>query len=338
MSKVSVIILNYNGEGLTVGCLNALAGQTLKDFEVVIVDNGSIDNSPYEIQMFLKESPLAPITKLISLDRNFGFAGGNIQGLKHAHNSEYIALLNNDTEPENNWLEHLVSAMDSEPMVGICASKLIVYGTNIIDSAGDGFSTSLKGFKRGEGENAALYSKKEYIFGSCAGAALYRRKMIDEIGFLDEDFFLIHEDTDLNLRAQLYGWKVLYVPEAIVFHKVGYSIGNKSDKSHYYALRNSELVKIKNIPLFLFLRYSLILLLGTLSEFFLFAIWHRKTILYFKAKLDAIKLLPTMLNKRKINMKARRLCSKDLRKIMTPILKLKWDFLRNKFRKPIFEE
>ena len=126
-------------------------------------------------------------------------------------------------------------------MVGICASKLIVYGTNIIDSAGDGFSTSLKGFKRGEGENATLYNKRENVFGACAGAAIYRRKMIEEIGFLDEDFFLILEDTDLNLRAQRHEWKVLYVPEAIVFHKVGYSIGNKSDKSYYYALRNNKL-------------------------------------------------------------------------------------------------
>jgi hypothetical protein len=337
MSKVSVIIINYNGEGLTLGCLKALAGQTLKDFEVVIVDNGSIDNSPYEIQMFLKESPLASITKLVPLDRNFGFAGGNIQGLKHAHNSEYIALLNNDTEPENNWLKHLVSAMDSEPMVGICASKLIVYGTNIIDSAGDGFSTCLKGFKRGEGENAALYSKKEYVFGACAGAALYRRKMIDEIGFLDEDFFLIHEDTDLNLRAQLHGWKVLYAPEAIVFHKVRSSISNKSNTAVYYSLRNSEFVRIKNIPFPLFLMYLPIFLLGMVWEF-LDHVKRRQMVLYFKAKLDAIKLLPAMLNKRKINMKARRLCSKDLRETMTPILKLKWDFLRNKFRKPIFEE
>ncbi len=333
MSKVSVIIINYNGEGLTVGCLKTLAGQTLKDFEVVIVDNGSIDNSPYEIQMFLKESPLAPVTKLISLDRNFGFAGGNIQGLKHAHNSEYIALLNNDTEPENNWLEHLVSAMDSEPMVGICASKLIVSGTNIIDSAGDGFSTSLRGFKRGEGENAALYCKKEYIFGSCAGAALYRRKMIDEIGFLDEDFFVIHEETDVNLRAQLHGWKVLYVPEAIVFHKVRSSISNKSHTAVYYSLRNSEFVRIKNIPFPLFLRYLPISLLGMVWEF-LDHVKRRQMVLYFKAKIDVVKMLTVMLKKRRSNMKAKRVSDKDFRKIMLPALEI--GFLKKKLRSLIF--
>ena len=337
MSKVSVIIINYNGEGLSLGCLKALAEQALKDFEVIIVDNGSIDNSPYEIQMFLKESPLASVTKLISLDRNFGFAGGNIQGLKHTNNSEYIALLNNDTEPEKNWLEHLVNAIDSESLVGICASKLIVYGTDLIDSAGDGFSTFLKGFKRGEGEKATLYNKKEYVFGACAGAAIYRRKMIEEIGFLDEDFFLIHEDTDLNLRAQLHGWKVLYVPEAIVFHKVRSSISNKSNTAVYYSLRNSEFVRIKNIPFPLFLRYLPIFLLGMVWEF-LDHVKRRQMVLYFKAKIDVLKILPAMLKKRRCIMKVKRVSNKDLREIMTPILKLKWVFLRNKLRKPFFEE
>jgi GT2 family glycosyltransferase len=150
---------------------------------------------------------------------------------------------------------------------------------------------------------------------------------------------LIHEDTDLNLRAMLYGWKVLYVPEAIVLHKVSSSIGNNmSDTSVYYGLRNSEFVRIKNIPFFLFMRYLPIFFLGMVYEVLLFVVKRRKAILYFKAKLDAIRLLPAMLNKRKINMNARMLCSKDLRKIMTPVLKLKWDLLRNKLRTPIFEE
>jgi hypothetical protein len=111
-----------------------------------------------------------------------------------------------------------------------------------------------------------------------------------------------------------------------------------NDTSVYYGLRNSEFVRIKNIPFFLFLRYLPIILLGMVYEFFHFVVKRRKTILYFKAKLDAIRLLPAMLNKRKINMNARMLCSKDLRKIMTPVLKLKWDLLRNKLRTPIFEE
>ncbi len=224
--------------------------------------------------------------------------------------------------------------MDSDHKIGICASKLIVYGTDIIDSAGDGFSTSLKGFKRGEGEKAFLYNKREYIFGACAGAALYRRKMIEEIGFLDKDFFLIHEDTDLNLRAQLYGWKVLYVPTAIVYHKVRSTIGNMSDTAVYYTLRNTEFVRIKNIPFSLFLRCLPVFILGMVTEFLYFAIKHKHPILYFKAKLDAIKMFPVMLKKRRLNMKAKRGGYRDLKEIMTSVME--WGFLKNKLRKFIF--
>ena len=334
MSKVSVIIVNYNGNGLIQGCLKALEEQSFNDFEVIIVDNDSLDNSVYEIQKFLKESPMAAFVKLIPLDKNSGFAGGNIQGLKHTNNSEYIALLNNDAEPENNWLEVMINTMDSEYQVGICASKLIVYGNDLIDSAGDEFSSSLKGFKRGEGENITLYNEKEYVFGACAGAAIYRRKMLDEIGFLDEDFFLIHEDTDLNFRAQLCGWKVLYTPEAIVFHRVSSSVGKMSDISIYFNLRNSEFVRIKNIPFFLFLRYLPIFLLGMVLDF-LNNVKRRRMVLYFKAKINVLKMLPVMLKKRRGIMKIKRVSNKDLRKIIAP--GPEWSLLKNKLKSLIFE-
>jgi len=253
MINVSVVLINYKVGNVVLDCLKALEGQSFKDFEILIIDNGSSDDSLGQIERLLEGNQLADSIKLIAFKKNLGFAGGGSEGLKHT-NSEYIALLNNDTEPDQNWLKELVMAMDSDFNVGICASKLIVFGTDIIDSAGDGFSTFLKGFKRGEGREASLYNRKEFIFGAYAGAALYRRKMIDEIGFLDEDFFLIHEDTDLNFRAQLRGWKVLYVPTAVVYHKVRSSIGQMSDMAVYYTLRNSELVRIKNIPLGVFIR------------------------------------------------------------------------------------
>jgi GT2 family glycosyltransferase len=333
MARVSIIVINYNGEGLITNCLEALEKQSFKEFEIVIVDNGSLDDSLYEIKRFLKESSISSFVKLIPLNKNQGFAGGNSEGFKHAC-GEYIALLNNDAEPNAKWLQELVMAMDGDPKVGICASKLIVYGSDIIDSAGDGFSTSLKGFKRGEGENICFYNGKVYIFGACAGAALYRRKMFDEIGFLDDDFFLIHEDTDLNFRAQLYGWKVVYVPTAIVYHKVRSSIGEMSPMAVYYTLRNSEFVRIKNIPLSLFLRCLPVFILGTVSEFLYFSLRRKHPILYFKAKIDAIRMLPVMLKKRRVNLKGAKVDSKDLRKMMTPVFER--SFLRNKLKKFIY--
>jgi GT2 family glycosyltransferase len=330
MPIVSIIVVNYNGAGLIVGCLRALERQILKDFEILIVDNDSSDGSLHELRRFLEGSPIAPLVKLIPLRRNKGFAGGNLEGLACA-SGEYIALLNNDTEPEKNWLGDLVRVMDREPRVGICASKLIVYGADLIDSAGDGFSTSLKGFKRGEGEKAFLYDKREYVLGACAGAALYRRTMIEEVGFLDEDFFLIHEDTDLNLRAQLHGWKVVYVPTATVHHKVRSSIGQMSDAAVYYTLRNSEFVRVKNIPLSVFFRCLPVFILGMITEFFYFAVKHRRPFLYLKAKFDVLKMLPIMLRKRKAIMKAKKANYKDLMAIMTPVLEM--GFLKNKLKK-----
>jgi GT2 family glycosyltransferase len=225
--------------------------------------------------------------------------------------------------------------MDSDPVAGICASKLIVYGTDIIDSAGDGFSTALKGFKQGEGKKASFDNKKEYVFGACAGAALYRREMIKEIGFLDEDFFSIYEDTDLNLRAQLHGWKVVYVPTAIVYHKVRSTIGSMSKAAVYYSLRNSEFVRFKNIPVSLFLRFMPEFILGMVVEFTYFVIKHRHPILYFKAKIDAMRMLPRILSKRAIILKKRKVSDQYLFDIMSSVWEK--DFLKGKIKKFLYE-
>ena len=330
MSIVSVIIINYNGKQFITDCLRALGKQNFKDFEVIIIDNGSSDGSLITIQKFLEETLPGYLLKLIRLGRNLGFAAGNLEGLRNAQ-GEYIALLNNDTVPDERWLEELVKVMDTDPKVGICASKLLVYANDIIDSAGDGFSTSLRGFKRGEGKAASLFNREEYVVSACAGAALYRRKMIEEIDFLDEDFFLIHEDTDLNLRAQLYGWKVLYVPTAIAYHKIRASIGPMSTTAVYYTLRNSELVRIKNIPFAIFIRCFPEFIMGIITEFVYFAIKHRQLKLYFKSKIDAIRMLPRMLKKRAIIMKNKKVSNKYLLNIMTPVWQK--DFLVTKIRK-----
>ena len=330
MLRVSIIIINYNGKGLIIDCLKALEKQSIKDFEVIVVDNASSDGSFDEIQNFVKVSSLSPRIELIFSSKNLGFAGGNLEGLRNA-TGVYIAILNHDTEPDKEWLEELVKAMDSDSTAGICASNLIACGTNIIDSAGDAYSTFLKGFKRGEGEVASLFNRAEYVFGACAGAALYRRKVIEEIGFFDEDFFLIHEDTDLNFRAQLNGWKVLYVPTAIVHHKGRSSIGHMSDTAVYYTLRNSELVRMKNVPLAIFLRCFPELIIGMLTEFIYFAIKHKRLRLYFKAKGDAIRMLPKMLKKRAVIMKNRKVSHRDLLNVMTPLWQK--DFLITKIKK-----
>lgn len=333
MPRISVIIVNYNGADYIVDCLRALAVQLVRDFEVIAVDNGSSDNSLELVRIFSEKNSMMYPIKIIPLDRNIGFAGGNLEGLSHA-TADFIALLNNDAEPDKAWLGNLLAAMEADSSIGICASKMMSSGTDKIDSAGDGFSTALRGFKRGEGKDRNIFDRQEYVFGACAGAALYRRKMIEEIGFFDEDFFLIHEDTDLNLRAQLAGWKVLYVPSAVVNHKVRSSIGHMSDIAVYYTVRNSEFVRIKNVTLALFLRCLPGFIIGAVSEFIYFALKHGRLRIYLRAKRDAIKKMRGMLNKRGGIMSMRKVDDRYLYGMMTPVLER--EFLSEKIRKFLF--
>ncbi len=324
---VSIIIVNYNGRDLLQSCLESVYAQSFNSIEVIVVDNGSSDGSATHVKKYF------PQVNFVSLTSNIGFPGANNEGLLHA-TGNYILLLNNDTVVDKDSMAGLYAAMEKDPACGICAPKMLVAGTDIIDSAGDGFSSNLKGFKRGEGKPSSSYDEAEYVFGACAGAALYRRKMIGEIGFLDEDFFLISEDTDFNLRAQLAGWKVRYVPTAVVHHKVRSTIGNMSDIAVYYSLRNSELTRIKNIPCGIFVRCLPSYFLSAFLEFLYFGIRYLRPGLYFRAKLDALRMLPKMLKKRKEIMKKRRVSNRYISDMMTSIYNR--DFLFSKIRKFLY--
>ncbi|MBA4390031.1 MAG: glycosyltransferase family 2 protein [Syntrophus sp. (in: bacteria)] len=318
MCDVSIIVVNYNKRDLLEVCLKSLFFQSFSDFEIIIVDNGSTDGSVEKIGEYAKAS-LPPLSiKPVYLQCNAGFARGNAEGIRYAH-GKYVALLNNDTEADEKWLEELVSVMEENENIGICASKLIQYNAETIDSAGDGFARSLQGFKRGEGKTCREMNNREYVFGACAGAALYRRKMFDDIGFFDEDFFLIHEDTDLNFRAQLAGWKVLYVPTALVYHKVRSSIVDMSDMAIYYTIRNREFVRIKNVPVGIFVRCLPEFVLGMMMEFLYFAVKHGKIRLYCKAKYDALKVFRKMMIKRKLIMKKKRVTNQYMYNLMMPL-------------------
>ncbi len=330
--RVSVVVVAYNAQTTIRETISSLQGQSFKDYEIIVVDNNSHDNTVSIVrELFTAENRRC--CKLICNSINTGFAGGNITGFKHAA-GEYIALLNADAEAESNWLRSLINIMDSQEEIGICASRIINYGSHSIDSAGDSFSRSLQGFKRGEGESEEKYIEYEYVFGACAGAALYRKKMLEEIGFFDEDFFLIHEDTDLNFRAQLQGWKISYVPNAVVHHKVRSSIGHMSDLAVYYSIRNRAFVWIKNIPVSVLLRCLPQFAVGVIVEFIYFVLRHRKMGLYFRAKRDVIKMLPGMIKKRTLILKKQQVSNGYLTSIMTPI----WEkgFMRSKLKKILY--
>lgn len=310
---VSVIIVNWNGKAMLQACLEALGGQTYRELEIIVVDNASTDGSVDYIRQN------APHVHPVELKQNTGFAGGNIEGLQVAR-GEYIALLNNDTLPEPCWLRELVSAMEGNKEIGICASKLVFHSDpSIVDSAGDRCVTSGHGTKGGYREPAADHNEKKYVFGACAGAALYRKRMLDDIGFLDPDFFLNCEDTDLNFRAQIMGWKCLYVPTALVRHRVGASLERIKDQAVYFLARNDEFVWIKNMPTPLMLRYLHHKIVQELGVFIYFCVKRGHWVSFFRGKWHALKALPKLLAKRKQIQARKRVSNEYLKTMLTSI-------------------
>ena len=278
--QVRIIVVNWNGRAFLEECLQSIREQTYRSFSVVLVDNGSTDGSLMLVRNRFPE------VQVIALPENRGFAAANncaLQGL----GTPYAALLNNDAVAEPGWLGSLVEALEQTKEAGFAASKMLYYHQpDVIDRCGDGYTRAGVGLLRGRGEPASNYDRREWVFGACAGAALYRTDMLRDIGLFDEDFFLIHEDLDLSFRAQLRGYRCLYVPEARVLHKASGSLVYDSPVSVYYGHRNLEWTYLKNMPGRLMLRTILPHFFYDLAAFGYFT-FQGRSFDYLLAKRDA---------------------------------------------------
>lgn len=321
MKKASVIIVNWNGRELLADCLDSVLRQTYGCFEIILVDNGSSDDSV----LFVEND--YPTVKIATLSRNTGFTGGNIEGYRLA-TGDYIILLNNDARLTERWLEYVISAAESDPTIGFCSSKIVIDGTSRIDSAGDAFTSAFTGTKLGEYDEEGKYTQPRLVPGACAAAVLYKREMLEEIGFLDPDFFLNHEDTDLNMRAWLAGWKCLFVPEAVVYHKVSASIVPMSDTAVYYFSRNNEWVWLKNVPMGLMIRTLPQRILYEFSSFGYFCLMKGRWRPFLRGKIDAVRGMGVMLRKRKSVQALVRLREEDIMCGLVPIS----IYLKNRLR------
>lgn len=259
--RVSVIIPNWNGARHLPECLDSLQRQSFGDFEVVLVDNGSSDDS-----LPLVERDFSWV-RVVRNAANLGFSAAVNAGIR-ATDSEYVVLLNNDTRVREDWLERLVAAMDAMPEAGFAACRMLRYDPpHRIDSAGDRFSLLRGGgVNIGAGEPAEEHEQPAWVFGACAGAALYRRSLFDDIGLFDEDFFLVFEDVDLSLRARVAGHHCLYVPDAVVYHKRGASTEVQSVSVASRSFRNFVWVAGKNLPLPLLMLWLVFLALRAVIE------------------------------------------------------------------------
>lgn len=274
-------------------CLCSLKNQVFQDFEIIVVDNGSSDGSAGFIK---KEYPEIVVE---CFKENRGFVRAVNRGIEMSE-GEYIFLLNNDTELDKNCLFAADKFLEKNKDVAICATKMLYFDNHsVINDVGDNFSVYGIASQRDKGEvDKGQYNKQEEIFGACAGAAFYRREVFRKIGLFDEDFFAYLEDVDIAFRAQLAGFKCVFLPEAIVYHVDGGTSRKINNFSRFYTLRNSLYVIVKNMPMILLFKFFPYILLGQIRNFFM-GIKHRCLGLIFCVYFDFLKNFLNLLRKRK---------------------------------------
>jgi len=325
--RVSIIIVNWNGLAYLPTCLDSLLQQSYRDFETILVDNGSADGS----QDLVRER--YPWVRLVELPCNTGFSGGNNEGLKHAA-GEYVVVLNNDTEAESDWLEEMVRVADANPRAGQVGCRICSMGDHdLIDSLGhgvcsDGMSRGRYRLRRWSEVRDGFAPVQEMFFGT-ACVSLYRKKALDEAGFYDDDMFAFAEDTDLGLRLRWFGWDALLATNAVVYHKYSGTGGVFSPFKLYLVERNHYWVAIKNFPFSMLLmvpfhtiaRYLVQLKVvlsaeGSGGEF----VVSGSRLPIVKALLNgtfaALAGMPRMLTKRMRIMKNARISSREMRALM----------------------
>jgi GT2 family glycosyltransferase len=237
---VTVAIPTLAADSKLTDCVRSLGAQIRRDFEIVIIDNSGKS-------LARKSVGACENVRFIENESNRGF-GAAINQACSSSQAPFLATLNDDAVASPGWLEELVSATESRPDVGMCASQVRLMGGEKLDSAGMLICRDGSSKQRGHLASPEDYRRGEETLAPSGSAALYRRAMLDEIGGFDEDFFLYCEDTDLGLRAQWAGWKCRYAPHAIVYHHYSHTAGRATPLKAYYVERNRLFLLVKNFP------------------------------------------------------------------------------------------
>ena len=264
MREVSIVIPNYNGKHFLENCLRSVFEQDIKDQEVIVVDNGSTDGSLEYLNTF-------PGVRVIALDKNYGFCRAVNEGIKAAE-SDYVILLNNDTEVDKSFASELLNAIRTDEKIFSCSSKMIQFhNRELMDDAGDYYCALGWAFGRGKGGSVEKYTGSKDVFAACAGAAVYRKKMLESLGYFDEKHFAYLEDIDIGYRARIHGYRNVYAPKAIVYH-VGSGFSGSTHNAFKVKLssRNNVYLAYKNMPFLQIILNSPFLLLGHVVKYLFF--------------------------------------------------------------------
>jgi len=309
---VSVIIVTWNSAAHLSRCLECLAVQTFKDFEVVLIDNGSSDGC---LDGDENQKPALRL-QVERLGENKGFAAANNLGA-HLARGKWLALLNSDAFPEPNWLEELIKATRNFPKFSFFASRQLQANAScLLDGAGDAFHISGLAWRRFAGWPSARFGlDSKEVFGPCAAAALYLREVFLKVGGFDEDFFSYHEDVDLSFRLRLQGFRSLYVPDAIVQHVGSATLGTQSEFALYHWQRNYIWSFVQNMPSALLWKAFFPHLMANLLHFLGYTIkGHGRVV--FNAKKDALLGISRALRKRWMIQETTSVNSMDLLRAM----------------------
>ena len=238
---ISVVIPNWNGARFLAGCLDSLRAQSFRDFEVLVVDNGSTDGSDRMV------AERYPEFRLVPLPVNRGFTVAVNVGIRESR-GEIVALLNNDAEAREDWLDKMAGAGRSHPEADFFACKILLFDRrDTIHSAADFYSADgLPGNRGVWQKDTGQYDNEEFVLLACGAASGWRKSLFEDVGLLDESLFMYCEDVDLGLRAQLLGHRCLYLPQSVVYHRLSATGGGPL--ASYYCGRNLITVAVKNLP------------------------------------------------------------------------------------------
>ncbi len=318
---MTVVIPTLTADETLLDCVRSLEAQSRRDFDVIIVDNSGQ-------QLVRRRNAAGAQARVIENTVNAGF-GGAINQAYQQSSAPFLATLNDDAVADPNWIASLMVAVEGRPDVGMCASQVRLFPAGNLDSAGMLIAGDGSSKQRGHGDNPRHFQQAEEVLLPSGSAALYRRKMLAEIGLFDDHFFLYCEDTDLGLRARWAGWKCLYVPDAIVDHHYSHSAGRASSLKAYYVERNRLLTVCKNFPpgmlltapVYAAIRYFWHIAMifagkGAAAEYRqggsgLALVWF-----VIKAHLAAMARLPELLRQRRAIRKTARLSTKEFSRLL----------------------
>jgi GT2 family glycosyltransferase len=308
--QVSIVIVNWNGAQYLPRCLEAVHAQTFQDYEVIVVDNASHDASADGLE------ERWPGLQVVRLEENIGFAPANNLGARLAR-GEWLALLNNDAFPAPGWLEKIIQAARTSPQYSFFSSCIVQAGDkDRIDGTGDVYHVSGLAWHRDYNQPVSQAHKQPgEVFSPCAAAAVYNRQQFLQLAGFNEQFVSHHEDVDLGFRLRLQGFRCLFVPEAVVEHVGSASYGLESNRTIYSVHRNLVWSYFSNMPGLLVWWYLPSHLAATLIFLIYYSLRGQARPIW-KAKIDALRGLPSALRRRKIVQKGRKISPDEIRRVI----------------------